>query len=146
MPVGLDDGIARREVLPHEAVDMAEHFGKEGLIGFAEGQSVPVSDEAIDKILGKVGAADNSQLAEKGQPSVVQPDHHFRPCPLGGLPCGIGLRGFLIHSAGLRQDLDLLLFGQVLQYWNMPDKPLVRGVEETAIRRLPLPGQGNQFV
>ena len=71
MPVGLDDAIPRREASTHVVVDVGKYFREKGLVVLAEGQGIPVLHETVDKILGQVGTADHTQLAEKGQTSTV---------------------------------------------------------------------------
>ena len=94
LPVSLDDGLSRGKLPLHVIVDAVQNFGKEGLIGLAEGQGVTVLNEVIDEVLGKVRSADDPQLAEKRQPAAVQPDHHLGPRPCSGAACCIGLLGF----------------------------------------------------
>ena len=55
----------------------------------------------------------------------------------------------LLHAhslAGFFKDHRLVILGQVLQDWDVAEEPLVGRVEESAIRPLPPPGQGNQLI
>ena len=146
LPVGLDDRVPSRKVLTHILVHIVEHFGEQCLIILAEGQRVPVHDEAVDEILGKVGTADNAQLAEEGQTTAVQSDHDPRPRPGGRPACGIGLSRFQIQLAGFFQDVRLIFLGQVLQDRHVAEEPVAGRVEESAVGPLALPGQGNQLI
>ena len=54
LPIRLDDGFARLELLLNVLVDVAKNLGKKGLVGLTESQSIAVPGESVDEILGEV--------------------------------------------------------------------------------------------
>ena len=102
LPVGLHDGLAAGERGLHLVAYLVEHLGEQPLVVLGKGQRVAVAGEPLHEILGKVGSAHHSQLAEKRQPAVVQAEHRLRPhlarCPTGGV--GLHRLGFQLLCLG----------------------------------------------
>ena len=146
LAVGLDDGVPRGQLLFHIGIDMRKDLGEQGLTLRAEHHSIAVLGEPIDEVLGQVRPPDDAQLAEEGVPSGVQTDHHFRPCPTGGFPGGVGFRSFFVDRAGFAKQLLLLSFGKVLQHAHLADEPFFRRVVECCAGLVTLAGQSYQAV
>jgi hypothetical protein len=92
---------------------MLKDFGEQGLVSLAESQGVPVLFKSVDVVLSQVRPAYHSQLTEKVQTTVVQPDYYFWPHPTGGTTFRIGLRSFFLELTDFLEGRRLLLLGQV---------------------------------
>ena len=71
-------------------VYVLENISEQRLVDLAESQSVPVPGEAINEILREIGAANDTQLTEKGQAPGIQAAYHLRPGPRGCPASGVG--------------------------------------------------------
>ena len=146
LPVGLDYRLSRVQVLPQTSADVGQDLGEQLLALGAERQGVAVLGEAVDEILGQIRPADHPELAEKGQPAVVETNHRLGPGPRGGLSGGVGLGGRLVQVLGLPADPVLVCLGHVLEDGHLGKDPLVRRVEQVAFGPVPLFGQAHETV